>query len=311
MPVRKGATVLGKQLLERRLHTCASLARETGVDPRTLRGMLIAKGLLPKDASEAGYYVFDSARGLDVANSMGRLVAVTGIPKALGCSRPLANQLISERILTPIVSELTHAKGHTKKGFDSLEVERLLHCMELRSKSVSDLPAGMVDLATAAMKSSAPAAEIVHLILGGFLSNVYQVEGFEGLSAIHVDPVETKDAVARIMVGLAPKEAFIRLGITERAGWELINASPDRVRLPTFLIPARHGDHVIRRVRAEDMEAFFAEFTTEKRIREALEIGSHDLKFRMKAAKAKPVYLKSEIGVRIFRRCELPAPFHV
>ena len=311
MPIPTNGIVLGEKLAARRFYTCASLARDTEVNPLTLRGMLIAKGLLPEGSSECAIHVFDRARGLEVAQSMGRLVPVTKVPKALGCSRPLVDQLLRERILTHIITELSHAPGRTKKSIDTLEIDELLRLMGQRSKPVTNLPAGMVDLATAAMKSRAPAVEIVHLILGGFLSNVVNVEGLAGFDAIHVDPTEIKEAVARVLVGLSPEEAFIRLGIPLVSGWELANASPDGVHLPTFDIRAKHGDHVIRRFLADDIDAFLAEYTTEKRIGIALEIGQRELKGLMKAARAKPICLKTEIGIRIFKRKDLPKQFQV
>lgn len=303
--------VLGEKLAARRLHTCASLARETKVDPRTLHGMLIAKRLLPEGASEADYHVFDSARGLEIAHSMGRLVPVTQVPKALDCSRPLVDQLLLERILMPTVSELSHARGRTKKSIDTLEIDGLLRRIGQRSKPVSSVPTGMVDLPTAAMKSKAPAVEIVHLILGGFLSNVVSVEGLAGFDAIHLDPTEIKEAVARVMVGLSPGEAFLRLDIRAASAWELVNNSSDGPCLPSHDIPAEHGEHVIRRFHTDDIDAFLAEYTTEKRIGIALGIGVRDLKGPMKAARAKPICLKSEIGIRIFRRKDLPKQFQV
>ena len=311
MEIPSNGIVLGEKLAARRLHTCASLARETKVDPRTLHGMLIAKRLLPEGASEADYHVFDSARGLEIAHSMGRLVPVTQVPKALGCSRPLVDQLLLERILMPTVSELSHARGRTKKSIDTLEIEGLLRRIGQRSKPVSSVPTGMFDLPTAAMKSKAPAVEIVHLILGGFLSNVVSVEGLAGFDAIHLDPTEIKEAVARVMVGLSPGEAFLRLDIRAASAWELVNNSSDGPCLPSHDIPAEHGEHVIRRFHTEDIDAFLAEYTTEKRIGIALGIGVRDLKGPMKAARAKPICLKSEIGIRIFRRKDLPKQFQV
>lgn len=311
MEIPKNGIVLGEKLAARRLHSCASLARETKVDPRTLHGMLIAKRLLPEGTSEADYHVFDSARGLEIAHSMGRLVPVTQVPKALGCSRPLVDQLLLEHILMPTVSELSHARGRTKKSIDTLEIEGLLRRIGQRSKPVSSVPTGMFDLPTAAMKSKAPAVEIVHLILGGFLSNVVSVEGFAGFDAIHLDPTEIKEAVARVMVGLSPGEAFLRLDIRAASAWELVNNSSDGPFLPSHDIHAEHGEHVIRRFHIEEIDAFLAEYTTEKRIGIALGIGVRDLKCLMKAAGAKPICLKSEIGIRIFRRKDLPKQFQV
>jgi hypothetical protein len=169
----------------------------------------------------------------------------------------------------------------------------------------------MFDLSTAAMKSKAPAVEIVHLILGGFLSNVVRVEGLVGFDAIHVDPTEIKEAVARVMVGLSPEEAFIRLNIRAASAWALVNNSSGGPCLPSHDIYAEHGEHVIRRFHSEDIDTFLAEYTTEKRTGIALGIGVRDLKGPMKEARAKPICLQKEIGIRIFRRKDLPKQFQV
>ncbi len=165
----------------------------------------------------------------------------------------------------------------------------------------------MVDLATAAMKSSAPAVEIVHLILGGFLSNILRLDGKAGFEGIRVDPAETKSLVSDFMVGLSPAEAFARIRVPVPSGWELVKES----LLPAIKIPSNRDDHVIYRFRPEDVDAFLNEFTTEAWIGNALEMSLSDLKPLMKAAGAKPFLRKTDIGIRIFRRCDLPARFQV
>ncbi|MDD9738016.1 TniQ family protein [Seohaeicola sp. SP36] len=136
MAVPAGGVVLGQKLSERRLHTCATLARETGLDPRTLRGLLAAKGLIPEDQSAGLNHVFDARRGEQIAQSMRRLVPLTTLPKTLGCSRPLAEDLVSERILTPIVSEASYAPGRMKKAVDAAEITGLLKRLEAEVKLV-------------------------------------------------------------------------------------------------------------------------------------------------------------------------------
>lgn len=311
MEVPTGAVVLGDALAERRLHTCATLARETKLDSRTLWGVLVATGFIPKDATLGSHHVFDAGRGQELAQSMRRLIPVAGIPKKLNCTRMMAEQLVSERILTPIVTEVTHAPGRMKKAIDCEDIAALLGRLQAKSDPVENLPVGMVDLATAAMKSNAPAVEIVHLILGGLLTKVARLVGLEGLAAIHVDPVETKSVVSKVMVGLSPAEAFSQIRIPVSSGWELVKEISDRVFLPAIRIRSARGDHTIHRFRTEDVKAFLAEFTTEVRIANALEMSLHDLKPQMKAAGVKPYLSKSEIGIRLFRRRDLPARFQV
>lgn len=81
--------------------------------------------------------------------------------------------------------------------------------------------------------------------------------------------------------------------------------------LPAVKLPSKRDDHVIYRIRPEDVDAFLSEFTTEARIGNALGMSLSDLKPEMKAAGVKPFLRKTEIGIRIFRRCDLPARFQV
>ncbi|MCF3595737.1 TniQ family protein [Rhodobacteraceae bacterium LMO-12] len=307
MEVGAGSVVLGEEISERRLHTCATLARETGLDPRTLRGVLAARSLIPENAPLGSNHVFDAGLGREVARSMRRLVPVAGLPKRLACTRPMAEQLVAERILTPIVSEVSHAPGRMKKAIDADEVNGLLKRIQSEANPVRQLAEGMVDIGTAAMKSKAPAIQIVHLILGGFLSKAVRLHGLDGFAAIYVDPVETKSVVSDVMDGLSPAEAFGRIRVPVASGWELVKEG----LLPAVEIPSKRDDHVIYRFRPEDVDAFLAEFTTEAWIGNALDMSLSDLKPEMKAAGVKPFLRKTEIGIRIFRRCDLPARYHV
>lgn len=81
--------------------------------------------------------------------------------------------------------------------------------------------------------------------------------------------------------------------------------------LPVVEIPSKRDDHVIYRFRPGDVGAFLAEFTTEARIGNALEMSLSDLKPEMKAAGMKPFLRKTEIGIRIFRRRDLPARYQL
>lgn len=301
-----GTLILDEILPERRLHTCATLANETGLHPKTLRKVLVAKGLIPEAAKPWANTVFDAARGREIAASVQRLVTIKSLPERLGCTRPLAGDLLRERILMPIVTEAANAQGRTNKGVDEREVEDLLARVEAAADPVDTVPAGFVDLAVAAMKARVSACEIVHLILAGKLAKVVRIAGVHGFAAIHVDAAEAKTVAADVLFGMSPADAFGKVPMPVASGWELIR----RGVLAGDVIHGE-GDHVIHRVRHEALEAFLAEFTTETIIGQALGIGYQELKAEMKKARAKVHFLKDDLGIRIFRRSELPAQFQV
>ncbi|WP_375691721.1 TniQ family protein [Pseudooceanicola sp. LIPI14-2-Ac024] len=306
MELSGGTSILGEVLPERRLHTCATLASEMQLDARALWNVLVAKGLIPADAKPWVSNVFDAARGREVALSVRRLVTLNALPEQLGCTRPLAEDLVRDRILAQIAPDAVDAPGRLKKSVDERDVDALLARVEAAAVPVEAVPADMVDLAIGAMKSRVPACEIVHLILAGKLSKVVRVAGTPGFAAIHVDAAETKAVAAETLVGLSPAKAFGAVPLPDSSGWELIRRgyiSVDEVR--------GDGDHVIQRIRPEAIEAFLAEFTTETIIGKALGMGGEELKAEMKRARAKVHLRKRDIGIRIFRRSELPERFQV
>ncbi len=146
----------------------------------------------------------------------------------------MAEQLVAERILTPIVSEVSHAPGRMKKAIDAEEVDGLLKRIQSVANPVRNLPKGLVDIATAAMKSKAPAVEVIHLILGGFLSNIVRLDGMDGFEGIHIDPAETKSIVFGIMDGLSPSGSLRANSRPGRIGMGIGKGRP----------VARDGNHV-------------------------------------------------------------------
>ncbi|TCM76380.1 TniQ family protein [Rhodovulum steppense] len=210
-----GTKVLG-QVLERRLnHTVASLAAEQDLDARTLRQVLVARGLVAAEAEP--HQPFDADAGRAIAATVRRSVTVIKLPEALGCSRPLAGQLIEEGLIIPIAAD-AQASGRACKAVDAEDVRRFLESIGRAAPAVAENPAGLVPIGKASEKAKSPAVEIVHLILGGFLDRVVRLDGEHGLAALRVDPVEVKSVIGEVMIGLSPGEAFNRLRIPNRSG---------------------------------------------------------------------------------------------
>ncbi|MCA1775053.1 MAG: hypothetical protein LC676_05430 [Loktanella sp.] len=291
--------VLGAVLGERRLHSVQSLASEIGLDPRTLRNVLAARGLIPVEEKISGHHVFDASLGLEVAASVLRLVHVSTLDKPLGCTRPLAAQLLDERLLLPISDGARSAVGRTWKGVDIREIERFLGSLHADARPVDIVPTGMVPIAKAAEKAKLLSVEIVHLILGGFLKNVVRLRDVMGYSAILVDPEEVRIVSRAVLVGMSASAAFGCLQIPKATGWALVER-PHGPKLDSLLIEARTSQHRIYRFEEETVAAFKSEFTTAPRIASKFDVQKQVAIGLLKKAGVRPTLDYREVGMNFY-----------
>jgi hypothetical protein len=303
MAVGSGETVLGRTLPERRFHSVASLAAESSLNSRTLRTVLAASGLVPVEEKVSGYHVFDAEAGRKVASSIQRMTAVTSLPKALGCTRPQADQLLDEQLIVQISDTAGATAGRTQKGVDNLEIERFLEALRAKAMPVEAAPGRMVPISKAAEKAKCPCVEIVHLILGGFLANVVRLRDVHGYAAVLVDPDEVRQQIQVVMQDLPASTAFGRLKIPKSTGWTLASRS-EGPRLPVQVVEGKDGGHRIYRFTEEAVEAFMAEFTTPARIANQHGEPIGIIMNRLKRAGVRPVMTRREVGIDFFRVSE-------
>ena len=309
IPLPDGYEIMGEPLARRRLHTVASLAEENALDRRTLRNVLVSHGLVPKDAHAR--FPFDAEAGRRIAASVKRKVTVISLPKALACTRPLVDQLFSEGLLHPLVESDRQIRGRTGKAVDLQDVERLIARLHKRATSVHGTPDGLVGISKAANKIGAPAVEIVHLILGGFLDEVARVETETGIAALRVNPAEIRPILEDVMAGLSPRAAFAALKIPHGAGWALTHPDPGAPKLECIRIPCPDPGHEIVRYRPDDIAAFKSTFTTVARIAEVHEMQIKHVWIRLKHANVRPIVRKPDIGVELVRTADLPEDLQV
>jgi hypothetical protein len=133
-----------------------SLAKESGLHPKTLRHLLIAQGLIPPHEKHS---VFSAAAGRKVAASARKLVHIIALPNALNCSRPQAAGLLDERILVPIVVGEAGTPGHTQKAVDAANISASVRAS---ARVVDAVPIGMVPMSKAAEKAKISGVDIIH-----------------------------------------------------------------------------------------------------------------------------------------------------
>ncbi|MCZ4368836.1 TniQ family protein [Sulfitobacter dubius] len=305
MEISAGVSILGEKLSERRLHSVESLASESRLDPRTLRNVLAAEGLVPVEKNGVGYHVFDAVAGRKVASSIQRSTKMKSLPKVLNCTRPQAGQLVDEGMLDPIVDGRRQAAGRTRKAIDDQDIAKFLTALRICERPVDKAPEQLVSISKAAEKAKLSCIEIVHLVLGGFLKSVMRLGDVEGYAAILVDPAEIRSAKAQHLPGISASDAFARLKLPKSTGWELANRE-EGPRLQPIVIDGPSGLHRFFRFCEKKVAAFAAEYTTEIRVANANDIEKRDVVMRLKKRGVRPVLGQGEIGLDVYGSADIP-----
>lgn len=300
-----GTKVLGFILPERRLHTVASLAKELGLDSRSLSNVLVAAGVIPDRAS--AHFPIPVEKGREVASRMKRTVNVTSLWKDENFTRPIVEQLFDDRLLTPIYYGRPGTRGRTQKAVDRNEIAMLVGKLHATAVEVGMEADGLVPVSKAAEKAKVPAIIVVHMILGGFLERVFRLAGQDGVGALRVDPVEVKSHRGACTGELTPLAAFSSLKIPRDVGWALVDRCPDEMGLAVRWITCPNEGHRIPWFEREVVAEFKARFTHPARLAEAHNLPIGEVAVRLKRRGIRPMLERAEIGVDFYRTGDLKA----
>ncbi|WP_428515269.1 hypothetical protein [Roseovarius sp.] len=300
-----GTKVLGFILPERLLHTVASLAKEQGLDARTLSNVLIAAGVIPERAP--AHFPIPVEAGREVASRMKRTVNVISLWKDRNFTRPIVEQFFDDRLLTPIYYGRPGTRGRTQKAVDREEIAVLVGKLHATAVELGVESDGLVSVSKAAEKAKVPAITVVHMILGGFVERVFRLAGQDGLGAIRVDPDEVKRHRGACTAGLSPLAAFSTLKLPRDVGWALVGRCPDEMSLAVSWISCPNEGHRIPRFDREVVAKFKARFTHPARLAEAHDLQIGEVVDRLKRRGIRPLLKRSEIGLDFYRISDLKA----
>jgi hypothetical protein len=195
-PLGPGDELLGEPVHERRLHSVTTAAQETGVDPRRLRKLLIAAGLLTDDCQLPDTWaVFDAAQAEPVLRDLTALVSAKEFRDIIGATRSQFDLLVADGVLVPAL-ETSETKSvwdpRTGTAFltgllrGAVQLRQPQHSWEHISKSAQRLKIGP--------------GVIIQAIMDGRLHRIGNLEGRTGYAAVYVD----HDEVARLFGSEAP-----------------------------------------------------------------------------------------------------------
>lgn len=309
MAVPAGKPVLGEALPLRRWHSVGSLARESGVHPKTLHNMLVAEGFVATttNGSLDGYPTIPAKEGERVADAIKRAIPAKLLPEAIGCTRAQAEQLVRTGILRPLVGEVSEKKGRFRCAVDRKDVDDLLASLARRTTPVAQPPGGMYPIAKAAEKCRRTSADILRDILEDTGAQVFQVRTIHGIAGLHVNPSDFMDHDAPPPVGLGLSEAFQRLGVPHKVGQALVADREEGALLRTTRIAAPSaGRKDMVRVLEEDLAAFRSVYATHGHLCQETGLHHRQVTTRLALIGVSLAHDPEDIGTRLYRRSDLP-----
>jgi hypothetical protein len=216
MAVEPGTRLLGSVVEVRRRHSIASLARASGIHPKTLNRALVQSGLIPDGDPDRvdGHLNVEAEAGERLAERIKRSIPVVRIPAYLNCNRTQAQMLVG----CGLVGRIRPEEAGSKTMLNMVRIDDLdafLTRLHASASAVTHASDGMTDIVQAAMISRWPVVDIVGLVLDGGLRRLEAVVSERGFKAVRLNPEEvrcvldTRQARGRLSL----HEAADRLGV--------------------------------------------------------------------------------------------------
>ncbi|ULB11859.1 TniQ family protein [Cereibacter azotoformans] len=298
---------LGAPVTERRRYSIASLARDAGLHPLTLRNAMVTLGAVPAGSElDNGRLTINARAATDLAGALQRVVPIARLPELLNTSRAQAQQLVHEGLLPMLQPDPEQRQGRQGCAVDRREVDRFLAELEREAVPVADYPAGMTGIPQAAERAHCPTTEIVRLILAGRLKRIARLEWARGYGGILVDVMEVRSCLPKDVAGMLLTVALQRLMIDAEAGRVIADGTVDPPLLRTVETPDPTAPSSDLRVTNEDLAAFARRYVSEKRLGALHRMGPREVRRRLDRAKVAPILSGARNRFRIFRRMDIP-----
>lgn len=309
MEVEPGAKLFGSVVEQRRRHSVASLARESGIHPKTLNRALVRQGIIPGgDEDRINPAVsFDAHAGETLAERINNSLPIKSIPDYLNCNRRQAEMLTRAGIVRQIVPRIGRSGG-VLSNVPVAELDRFLR--EFRANGVpAQCPgSGMTDVISASQLARQPVVDIVRLVLDGELSHIELLAEDLRFKSVLVDPDEIRKVVAtkERELGLTAEEVASRLGIFP-SGVTHLRKTPDRDGKPfisaTEIVNATGA--VKYRFAVEEVDRFEAAHAALSTLAAERGVTSKAMAARLREAGISPIVRREYLNAAIYRRSDL------
>ncbi len=195
-PLGPGDELMGEPVYERCLHSVTTASQETGVDPRRLRKLLVAAGLLTEDSGLPDTWaVFDAAEADPIIRDLITLVPAKAFRDIIGATRSQFDLLVADRVLVPALET-----SETKSVWDPRAGAAFLAGLLRGAVQLRQPQHSWEHISKSAQRLKISPSVIIRAVLDGRLRRIGNLEGRSGYSAVYVD----HDEVARLLGSEAP-----------------------------------------------------------------------------------------------------------
>ena len=179
-PLGVGDELMGEPVTERRLHSLHSAARETGVDPRRLRTMLVGAGLLDDSRSDA-WATFDAHASRDILAHLTELLPAKNFCEAFCMSRSQFNLLVADDVIVPTI-----ASTEIKNIWSPRDGQALLDGLLQGAEQLRQAQHGWEHISKSAQRLKLRPKAIIDAIKDGRINRVGNHSDFDAYAAIYV-----------------------------------------------------------------------------------------------------------------------------
>jgi len=200
---------LSVKIKERRLHSIATAAAETGIDAISLRRRLETTGIVNADDLRSdAMTVFPAKEVENLLRELARLVYLNEVRDCMGATETQFDGLVQEGILLPRISIVGFRRAWSVN--DGLAV---VDRLSRRGNPISAKDEGWIQIQDAARQSRAALKDIFQRVDAGntTVGIRFDIEGYAG---IHVAEADIKrQFTAPLHVGLAPSAFGVSIGL--------------------------------------------------------------------------------------------------
>jgi hypothetical protein len=309
VPFAAGDKLLGKQVEARKLHSIRTFHQECGFHPKRARKLLQAAGLIT-DSNIARY---DDAVIFDARSAEALLTAANGdlgereLGMYLGSQRVETRTIIREGFVNPYLARPLTETRKPRHGFQErfakTDADRFLGAISAHAVSIETPPPDSAHLSEASRRAIWPLKHIIDAAISGDLKWVGRLTSAHGFAAILVDVPEIKKrAMGPTLLGFTKEQVAVRLQITSVAVPQLI--AKGLLRTAPERHPVLHC--MMETVQVASIETFNEQYVTLGELCRHHRMSALGTLKLLASKKCKPFMTKSEVGVYLFRRSDLP-----
>ncbi|CUH81020.1 hypothetical protein [Tropicibacter naphthalenivorans] len=285
-PYEAGTMLFGEPVDRQRVHSVYSLGKKVGLSPRAVQRAAILNGVLNAELGKPrSYEILDAEEVEALAEIMLSSMSIAGLAEFLGSTFKQADDLVRAGLISRMQGEDGEVRS-TRKTILHASAEGFLEELLSQAERVKAPSEGMMNIDAAVDRSRWPALDVFQGILSGALSRVEIVDPKLKVQGLLVDPVEVRDALARIKgdgrVGSFEAAALLGVRQIEFSNLARLRGPNGTPYLAQHVEPNTRGRGV-KLFDVAGIEAFLRDYVLLQELAEKAGVGRLGVKYKLDA----------------------------